>query len=199
MGVTLLAIAGAVLLAGCAPRATTFPRIGPVLPEGATIAFLPFVNLTEHEGANRFFEAPLLVELGRWTDFRVQDPGIVTGSLRTLRILTPDRMSAEQMTALSAATNATYFLAGVVTTYQEATSERDTPQAAASLRLVDPATGSVIWAASLARRGDDAETLFGLGRVRSLDQLVSVMARDLAKAMAEATREPLKPRRHRRE
>jgi len=202
VGLAAPAVTLGVLLAGssgCASHVASFPAVGPVLPDTTTIAFLPLLNLTEHEGADRGFEEPLLVELGRQTTFRVQDPGIVMGSLRTLRILTPDRMSAEQMAALSAATNAGYFLSGVVTTYLAAASERDVPEAAASLRLVDARNGTVVWAASLARRGDDAESFFGIGRERSIDALVANMARDLAQAMAEATREPAKPRKHRRE
>jgi hypothetical protein len=181
--VALVAVA-----AGCASGTRSFRAPGPGIPTGTTIAFLQLRNLTENEAASRIFEDKLVVELGRLGLFRVQDPGIVLGSLRKLRILTPDRMSADQMAALAASTGATYFLSGTVSICDPGLgSPRQVPSAAVSLWITDAASGRVVWAASLARTGSDSETLFGLGRIRNLDQLASGMAQDLAEQMIDLT------------
>lgn len=192
---TSLAIVGLVLLAaaGCGPGVRAFRAPGPGLAPGTTIAFLPLTNLTEHESAGRLVTDRLLVELGRTRRFTVQDPGIVIGELRRLRILTPDRMSSTQMADLALATGASHFLTGTVTLYREADSTPGSfPAAAFTLRLIDGTSATVLWAVSLARTGDDRETVFGLGRVRTGDRLVSDMAGEAVASM-DALLEPGRP------
>lgn len=177
-----------VLAGGCASGPRSFRAPGPGIPSGTTIAFLQLRNLTENEEAGRLFTDKLLIELGRLRVFQIQDPGIVVGTLRQLRILTPDRMSADQMAALAATTGATYFLTGTVSLCEPGLdSPRQVPSAALSLWITDASSGSVIWAASLARTGDDSDTLFGLGRIRNLDQLAAGMAQDLVQEVLMLT------------
>ncbi len=181
------------LLAGCGAGVRAFRAPGPGLPAGTTIAFLPLVNLTEQESAGRLVTDKLVVELGRTRQFTVQDPGIVIGELRRLRILTPDRMSASQMADLALATGTNYFLTGTVTQCRAGDGTPGSfPVAAVSLRLVDGTTGTVLWAATLARTGNDRETFFGLGRVRSLDLLAADMAHEMVGSMRDLL-EPGRP------
>jgi hypothetical protein len=46
----------------------------------------------------------------------------------------------------------------------------------ATVRLIQPATGRVLWAGVDFRTGEDGETVFGWGRVRSAERLVTVLA-----------------------
>jgi hypothetical protein len=68
----------------------------------------------------------------------------------------------------------------------------DLPSVGVSIRLVEPATGHVIWAGMRFRSGDDHETLFGWGRERSAERLSSKLARDLVATMRKATRHALR-------
>lgn len=175
MGTMLL-----LLVAGCAGAPRTFRAPGPGVPAGSVVAFVPLVNLTENEAAPRLFTDKLLLELGRLRYFEVQDPGIVLGFLRELRILVPDRMSRDQMAKLAEQSGADLFLVGTVTECREGTeTPAGVPVAGLNLRLVDAISGAVIWAGSLARTGTDRETFFGLGKIRNLDKLSATMARDL--------------------
>jgi TolB-like protein len=183
--------AGTILaaLAACAPAVRAFRAPGPSIAVGASLAFVPLTNLTEIEHAGRLFTDKLVVETGRLRLFAIQDPGVVLGALRRLRILTPDRISAEQMTSLAEAVGTTYLLTGTVTQCAEGGEYAGQfPAAALSLRLVDGRDGRVLWAATLARAGNDTETVFGLGRIRTLDELSRRMARDLVKSMEELAR-----------
>ena len=62
------------------------------------------------------------------------------------------------------------------------------PAAAVALRLIDGSSGQVVWASTLARAGNDSESLFGLGRVHTLEELSSRMARELVRSMRDVTR-----------
>lgn len=170
--------------AGCAPGLRSFRASGPGVRPDQAIAILPLTNLTTGEAAPSVFTQKLLVELGRSGLFRIQDPGLVIGALRRLRVLDPDRMSAEQMAQLAAETGADFFLAGVISEFAEGEGRvRKLPTAALALRVIDATNGQIVWAASLAREGDDGETFFGLGRIRTADRLAESIAKDLTDEM----------------
>lgn len=172
------------LLCGCAAGPRTFRGPGPGVPVGSVVAVVPLVNLTDNETAPRLITEKLLLELGRLHHFQVQDPGIVLGYLRELRILVPDRMSREQMAELGSRSGAQYFLVGTIADCRSGeNTPAGVPVAAVSLRLVHAASGTVAWAGSLARTGTDRETFFGLGKVRTLDRLSADIARDLVQGI----------------
>lgn len=58
------------------------------------------------------------------------------------------------------------------------------PVVAVSLRILDASTGEIVWASNVARRGNDRETVFGIGRIHSLNNLAEETAAELAKAFA---------------
>ena len=185
----MLALTSMLVLSGCAPGLTSFRSAGPGVTSGASLAFLPLSNLTDSESATEVFVQKLLVELGALDHFRIQDPGLVTGALRSLRILDPDRMSAEQMEALATRVGADYLLVGVVTDFAEGKDRpRGLPVASITLRIIDASNGDVIWGGSASREGDDGEVFFGLGRIRSADRLAAVISHDLAKSMRSVCR-----------
>jgi hypothetical protein len=172
------------LLAGCAGAPRTFRAPGPGIPVGSVVGFVPLVNLTENEAAPRLFTDKLLLELGRLRYFEVQDPGVILGYLRELRILVPDRMSREQMAKLAERSGAGYFLVGTITDCREdSETPAGTPVAGLNLRLINAASGAVMWAASIARTGTDRETFFGFGKIRNLDKLSASMAHDLVSGL----------------
>lgn len=195
---TALSLLLLVTLVGCAPGLQQFTVAESGVRPGATVAFLPLGNLTSSEAAGNVFVQKLLVELGALDHFRIQDPGLVSGALRQLRILDPDRMSAEQMESLASRVGADYLLVGVVTDYAEGKDRpRGLPVVAITLRLIDASNGLVIWAGSASREGDDGETFFGIGRIRTADRLAAVISHQLAQSMRNVCRvgPPLDPAR----
>jgi curli biogenesis system outer membrane secretion channel CsgG len=60
------------------------------------------------------------------------------------------------------------------------------PQIAVTLRIVDAATGQIVWAGNASRTGKDRETVFGMGRVDSLNTLAEMTAQELARAFAQS-------------
>ena len=186
---TVLAGCLAANLAGCAPAVRAYRAPGPAVPPAATVAMVPLTNLTGVENAARLLTDQLVLEIGRLHLFQVQDPGVVLGALRKLRILTPDRISSEQMKSLAETVGTPYLLTGTVTQCTVGGEfSGQFPSAAVSLRLVDARDGQVLWAATQARAGNDRETVFGLGRVHRLEELSNRLARDLVRSMRDLMR-----------
>jgi curli biogenesis system outer membrane secretion channel CsgG len=60
------------------------------------------------------------------------------------------------------------------------------PVIAITLRIIDAATGEIVWAINAARSGSDKETVFGIGKIRSLNTLADDMAKQIAQAFADS-------------
>ena len=59
----------------------------------------------------------------------------------------------------------------------------DLPNVSISLRLIECGNGRIVWAATHSERGDDAESVFGFGRISTREQLVAAMVKDMVKTM----------------
>jgi hypothetical protein len=66
------------------------------------------------------------------------------------------------------------------------TGEGPVPSVGASLRLVQAASGRVWWAGVHFRSGEDKESVFGWGRVRSPERLVSELAAEMLRDFRDA-------------
>jgi hypothetical protein len=76
--------------------------------------------------------------------------------------------------------HAPYLLFGSVLESDTFQNENQTvPSVGATLRLVEAATGSVRWAGVHFRAGDDRETLFGWGRVKTVERLIDDLAAEM--------------------
>jgi hypothetical protein len=107
--------------------------------------------------------------------------------LDTLGIRNPASLSGAQLRAAADTLRAAQVLIGTVLESGVVRGEDgDLPAVGASIRLVDAASGTVLWTGLKFRSGDDHETLFGWGRERSAERLASKLARDLVDEMARA-------------
>jgi hypothetical protein len=69
---------------------------------------------------------------------------------------------------------------GTVRDYEMLHSGRDSfPLLSLEVRLVDAATGRLVWSASLTRRGGPALPLFGWTQVRTMGELAASVCREL--------------------
>jgi hypothetical protein len=62
---------------------------------------------------------------------------------------------------------------------------REIPVVSLHLRLIDAESGKVVWAAEHALDGDARETVFGLGRVASVDQLAQTAVREALSSLEQ--------------
>lgn len=171
------ATAIAVLAAGCAsarPRATHAPL---AVPEGASVAMLPFEDLSGRENVAEEFTRVFAAELVRTGTLPVLEQGLVDDALDRLSIRSPRSMTADEMRRLGDTLRVTHLLFGNVLEAGEVRSEDGSvPSVAAALRLVDIRTGRIVWACHHSRTGEDRETVFQWGRERSRDKLIASLA-----------------------
>jgi hypothetical protein len=153
--------------------------------ERVKLAILPFENLSKATGAGKTLEGMILVEILKRAPLSVLDPGEIAAALSKERVRVPTSMSRETLEAVAGTLHADLVLVGTVHEYdmQSGTGPGGPiPVLAVTLRVLDPHGGDIVWAASTARRGTDKESVFGIGRIHSLNDL----AEDTAAAMASA-------------
>ena len=174
--VTLLAAAS---LTGCASNPQYF-RADLELEQPATLAVMPLVNLSKYDEAGDVVLNSLLIQLLDIDFFQIVDPGLVDHAVLERRIRFTDRLPMATMQELGRALNAEYLLLGTVNEFDMITSRTETvPLVSISVRIVRSETGTIFWAATHTRRGDDAESVFGLGRIMTLEQLTAVAVKDI--------------------
>lgn len=148
---------------------------------GSRVAVLPLVNLTKDVNAPDVVMNALVVELLATHRFVVVDPGIVDEVIQRERIRLTDRIPLEVLQGLGASLGVDYVFVGSVNEYQMSRVSQDyIPTVSIALRMVSCSSGSIAWASTHSRRGDDSETVFTLGRVNTLEELTTITAREMA-------------------
>jgi TolB-like protein len=180
LGVLGCAAIAAAALSGCASNPEYF-RSDTKLEQPATLAVMPLVNLSKYDEAGDVVMNSLLIQLLDIDFFEIVDPGLVDNAVLERRIRFTDRLPLATLQELGRDLNAEYMLLGSVNEFDMITSRTETvPLVSISVRIVRSETGTIFWAATHTRRGDDAESIFGLGRIMTLEQLTAVAVKDIA-------------------
>lgn len=174
----LLTLVVAAALAGCGGP-TRYARQDVDLGAIATVAVIPFENLTSDKLAAERTHRMFLTELLNLDAFRVVEPGEV------LRALRRDSMDAaaltpEDMKRLGETLKAQALFLGTVLEYDEGRSGGGpaNPRVRLAFRLVDTETGTTLWSVSRTDGGATlASRLFGVG-----GSPASALAQDIIRA-----------------
>lgn len=180
-------------LSGCGPGRIAEPYAGQGLKgeEGIRVAILPFDNLSDDQGAGKTMENLVLIEFLKNTSARFVDMGEVMAALLEKRIRLATSIPREVLIGLGQRLEVDYFVLGIVHEY---TMQRmsgsggsgEVPVVSISLRILDAQIGDIVWATSAARRGNDRETVFGIGRIDSIEQLAQMTAQKIAQNFARS-------------
>lgn len=185
----LLALAwgASLLLGGCAGSGPPRSHGGAVPMDHPPVALLPFENLSGREEQGRFFTQTFLAALVNTDAVEVVDLGRVEATIEALRIRATGAPTREQLAALGESLQVRYVLLGsVLEAGTIRTQDGDVPSAGASLRLVDVTNARIVWARAHVVAGDDGETIFGWGRERSAERLLTKLADDMLRPFREA-------------
>ncbi len=160
---------------------------------GAELAILPFDNLSDDQGAARSMENLVLIAFLNHSPIKIIDPGQVTSALLEERIRLATSIPKETLRRLGERLGVDFFLLGVVHEYRlqrvtGAAGSGEVPVVSLTLRMLDAASGDIVWASSAARRGNDDETVFGIGRIDSLERLAQVTVGEIAKDLSMSLR-----------
>jgi len=178
---SVLVGAAALLLVGCSGGARYFqsnPKEG--FTDTGPLAVMPLLNLSRYEQAPEIVMNALVVELLNSRVFAVVDPGLVEEAVLDKRIRLTDRLALETMQELGDELGVKYLLLGSVNEFSFVQDgNQQLPCVSITLRIVACSNGRVLWASTNSRRGDDAEKVFGIGRVETLEQLASATVRQM--------------------
>lgn len=179
----------ALALWGCANAPASFRADGDGVAPGDTLAVMPLVNLSQQQNAPEVVLNALVVELLGMNAFVVVDPGEVHEVVLAKRFRLTDRLPLEALREIETATGARYVMEGTVNAFGMVDdSGVSYPSVAVTLRLVRCGDGRIVWAGSHARRGDDTESIFGLGRVATLEQLTQDTVSELMETLHNGKR-----------
>ncbi len=112
--------------------------------------------------------------------FDAIEPGEVESAMNDVRVRSTGMLTRDQILKLSGRLKARWIMAGTLLECGTVrTPDGEVPSIALSLRILDGQTGRVAWTNMRARTGEDRETIFGWGRVSSLERLTDVTVREL--------------------
>ncbi len=184
---TLLLLALLAALPGCAstrPRASA-ARLS--LSPSSTVAVLPFEDLSGRESAGEEFTRVFTAELVRTGALSVVEPGLVDEALERLSIRATRAMTEAEMRRLGDSLHVSHLLFGnILESGMLRTEDGEMPSVAAAVRLVDIASGRVVWACHHSRTGQDRETVFAWGRERSRERLLARLATEMMEDLRRA-------------
>ncbi|MBI5169079.1 MAG: hypothetical protein HZA61_06300 [Candidatus Eisenbacteria bacterium] len=170
----------AAVLAGCG--AHTAGGVAPASPGASAtpIVVLPLENLASRvEYGDRVSRIvwSTVASSGR---FDAVEPGEVEAAMNDVRVRSTGMLTRDQILKLSGRLKARWIMAGTLLECGTVrTPDGEVPSIALSLRILDGQTGRVAWTNMRARTGEDRETIFGWGRVSSLERLTDVTVREL--------------------
>lgn len=174
---SLLLLAILMLAGGCSSNMVARKASSAQFRQNPRIAVLPFENLSEKEQVaakvTDYFNALLAGERG----FQVVEYGNIFEVLRKHRIRSASLMTDAQIDSLAQELQIDYFLTGSVLEFDEFDNQYlgKVPQVSFNARLVDCQSKNTVWAGVSHGSGDKGELVFGIGAVRSADELARKM------------------------
>lgn len=189
----VLTIIAAFLLTGCAESIKPFAGRNLAGGEGVKLAILPFDNLSKTPGAGKTMENFVLVEFLKRTPIQIVDLGEVIAVLSDERVRLATSIPRETIQSIGGKLGVDLLMIGVLHAYEMqtlsgASGSGQVPVIALSVRIINTATGEIVWASNATRRGNDRESIFGIGRVNFLDALAESTAGEVATAFAQSLR-----------
>lgn len=178
------ALIAAALALACASSPATFRASSDGVQAGDTVAVLPLVNLSQQPNAPDIVGNAVVVQLLSIGTYPVVDPGAVQDVVLQKRIRLADRLPLATLQEIGTELGCRYVIVGSVNAFgMVSEASLSYPSVSLTMRMVRCSDGRIVWAGSHARRGDDTETVFGMGRVATLEQLTEKTVAELMKSL----------------
>lgn len=147
------------------------------------VAVLPFENASERKGAARIVTDVLTSVLVRQGRFEVVESGSVSEALVAIGAAPFGNLTFETLADLRKKIEFDAVILGTVYSYSEGIKPGATtsPQVTFDARMLDAASGRVLWMAERSRAGDDSRIVLEFGKIRGVVPLVV----EVASAMLE--------------
>jgi TolB-like protein len=160
---------------------------GAVPPDRPGAALMPFENLAGREEQGQLFTKIFFAQLVASGALEMADPADVEGAMDALGIRSAATMTRAEARAMADTLRVSFLLLGsVLESGSIQGGSGPVPSVGATLRLIEAASGRVWWAGVHFRSGEDRESVFGWGRVRSIERLISELAGEMLGDFREA-------------
>jgi TolB-like protein len=171
--ITSYLAAAILVIAGCAPSMVARRTSALSVPSHPRIAILPFDNLSGKEAASVKITTYFQSLMTGNRKFELVEYGDAYDILRRFRIRSAGLLTKTQIDTLAQFLKVDYFVTGSVYDYSEFdnTYLGKVPQVSFDTRLIECATQKTIWVGVSNASGDKGEIAFGIGAVRSADDL----------------------------
>jgi curli biogenesis system outer membrane secretion channel CsgG len=180
-GPRILLLALGALAAGCAAPGRFYVNGDADMAFYKKVAVLPFANLTNDRFAGERVTRMFVTELVIAERFQVADPGEIRAVLERTGGLPNSEGTYDPKKLKEAASEvgANGLIRGAVTEYQMlGGTSAQRPAIAFDVEMVDVATGTVVWKASLSKRGKARVPVLG-GGTTTLSRLTEDACRDV--------------------
>lgn len=152
--------------------------------EPMRLAVLPLTNFSADEKAADVVSGQLIVALLNFENFSVVDPGVVEDVVIQMRLRVPERLPLERLQEVGEALGVPYIMVGTVNEYGFVREGNESvPQVSISLRILACDSGSILWAASHSRRGDEGESVFGWGKTGTVERLAAETVQEITQSL----------------
>lgn len=180
MRIISLTATAVILLAtvlSCSSNLASKKRTTVSLPPASKVAVLPFENLSGTENAAEKLTDYFMTNMTGRDRFETIEFGSLYQILRRHRIRSAALLTEDQIASLASDLDVDYILTGSALEYAEYDNSflGRVPQVSFNCRLIDCATNKTVWVANSNGRGDKGELLFGIGAVKSADNLARKM------------------------
>ncbi|HHL40061.1 MAG TPA: hypothetical protein ENJ37_06115 [Deltaproteobacteria bacterium] len=167
--------------AGCYARRARVPR--PDLSAIHKIAVIPFSNISGRRDAGRIVSNIFITELFKTGLFDVEEPGNVMQFLIQERIDSLGEMELDRVRILGKRLNVDAVIVGQVEEFEDASKSSSVPVVSLSARMIDSATGRIVWSHHVKRRGDDFIIIFDFGKIRTVTGLAGTVVREMIETL----------------
>lgn len=171
---------------GCTSNLSTKKRVKESLPAASRVAVLPFENLSGRDKAAEKLTDYFVSMMAGHNRIESVEFGQLYEIMRRYRIRSTSTLTDEQIDSLAVNLNLDYILAGAALEYEEFDNNYlgKVPQVSFNCKLIDCASKRTVWVASSNGRGDKGEIAFGIGTVKSADNLARKMVEETVDELA---------------
>jgi len=176
----------AVLLAGCSAPVRDFTHTDADVSFYEKVGVVPFRSMTADNFAGEKFTAVFTTALLASQKFEVVDSGVFASTLKQVAgVRAPeDALTPEQLKKIGEAAGLQGIFVGSVSQYEmQATGAGPFPVITVDARLVDVATGTVVWRATASERGGPKTPIIGVGEVHTIGALADRISREMIETL----------------
>lgn len=180
-------VVAAFSLSGCAAGPRLFVNADADMALYRRLAVLPLSNLSPERFAAERVSRALMTELIISNRFQLVEPAVTAAGLEKLALSSdPNRaIPLEKLKELAASLEVQGFVRGAVTEYQVSrVAGEEVAVLSFDVEMIDAATGTVVWRASVSRRGRGPIPVLGGASTRSFGPLTQRACREVVAALS---------------